>query len=35
MLYPLTKIEKKITKKGHFTWDVMPRYEPKKNKIHD
>ena len=25
----------KITKKGHFTWDVMPRFEPKKNKIHD
>ena len=19
----------------NFTWDVMPRYEPKKNKIHD
>ena len=25
----------KITKKGHFTWDVMPRFETKKNKIHD
>ena len=25
----------KITKKGHVTWDVMPRFEPKKNKIHD
>jgi len=25
----------KITKKDHFTWDVMPRFEPKKNKIHD
>ena len=25
----------KITKKDHFTWDVMNRFEPKKNKIHD
>ena len=31
----IDKDRKKITKKGHFTWDVMPRYEPKKNKIHD
>jgi hypothetical protein len=25
----------KITKKGHFTWDMMDRFETKKNKIHD
>jgi hypothetical protein len=25
----------KITKKDHFTWDVMNRFEPKKNKIPD
>ena len=22
-------------KKGHFTWDVLPRWQPKQNKIHD